>query len=57
MKIDCEKNHGCQGSMTLLYPDSYWQKSAGVDKINSRRREFRKDCSHAAKLQNKGKRR
>lgn len=55
MKIGCEKNHGCQASMTVLYSNSSWQKSAGVDKISTRRREFLKDCSHAANLQNKGK--
>jgi len=39
--------------MTLLCPDSSWQRSGRVDKISTRRREFLKDCSHAAMLQNK----
>lgn len=55
VKIACENNHGCQGSMTLLCPDSSWQRSGRVDKISIRRREFLKDCSHAAMVQNKGK--
>lgn len=55
VKIACENNHGCQGSMTLLCPDSSWQRSGRVDKISTRRREFLKDCSHTAMLQNKEK--
>lgn len=55
MKIACENNQGCQGSMTLLCPDSSWQRSGRVDKISTRRTEFLKDCSHAAMLQNKEK--
>lgn len=42
MKIACKNNHGCQGSMTLLCPDSSWQRSGRVDKISARRREFLK---------------
>lgn len=51
MKIACENNHGCQGSMTLLCPDSSWQRSGRVDKISARRREFLKrmfSCSYAS---------
>lgn len=55
VKIACENNHGCQGSMTLLCPDSSWQRSGRVDKISTTRREFLKDCSHTATLQNKEK--
>lgn len=55
MKITCENNHGCQGSMTILHLDSSWQRSGRVDKISIRRRQFLKDCSHAATLQRKEK--
>lgn len=55
MKIACENTHGCQGSMTVLCPDSSWQRSGRRDKISARRREFLKDCSQAALLQNKEK--
>lgn len=55
MKIACENTHGCQGSMTVLCPDSSWQRSGRRDKISARRREFLKDCSQAATLQNEEK--